>query len=376
MSRRLKRRLRLAPAPDGDPDVRAAAARLRGADRSVVGLGDQFDDREPQPAAAPACASLGERVKRSKAEPMNSGGKPGPSSSTCSSTRLVARLRAESTTRPPPCASALSTRLPSACSSACRVGVEQEPVRRLRPRAAGRCSAATRREALGNDARAPRPPRPARASIGQLAGIGARDQQQVLGEARQPLGLLRGRAERLLELLARAAAGAARSRARSSVARAACAARGWRPRRSAVRARRRPRAGRASRSASRRGARSRRGRRARAAAPRASRPRSPRRARASPRPVAGLRPRARSPQRRRAAAPGARPAASSPSRWSSVSSRATNERATTSAAGRPRTVVGSASTRQRSFRPGRCWERKLRSPAATRFTVLRGEQRG
>ena len=126
-----------------------------------------------------------------------------------------------------------------------------------RPRAAGRPPAPATRSASRSRRAARR-----RSSVlepeRELAPVGARDQEQVLGELREPVDLL-GRS-RAAPLAAPPATrrGAARARAPCAGARAACAARARRRRRRRARARARPRAGRASRSASRRAARPRR----------------------------------------------------------------------------------------------------------------------
>ena len=143
---------------------------------------------------------------------------------------------------------------------------------------------------------------------GTCPGPSERDQQEILGQAREPLRLLRRRAKSRLEL---PRSGVAGSRSSISAPRepAASAAHGSHPRRSAVRARMRLRCAPASRSASSRGARS----HPCWAAPAVARELQPRRQRpdaASPPPGAALRPPAHSPPtRRRGARAALRPSA-------------------------------------------------------------------
>ena len=77
--------------------------------------------------------------------------------------------------------------------------------------------------------------------------VGPGDEQQVLREEDEPVGLLRRRADGCAELLCAFGDGAARARARPSGGRAECVARGSRRRRSGARARAPPRAASASR---------------------------------------------------------------------------------------------------------------------------------
>ena len=151
----------------------------------------------PEP---PRLRASSARLKRSKARARKSSGKPSPLVPDVQLDEAVPLHRRE-LDRPPPCASALSTRFTSACPTRSGSASSRRPVgstRSSRPsdaaRVAKRVAASSSRSAAGDRLSADR----------QRPLVGPGDQEQVVGEPREPLRLLGGRAERALELLARA----------------------------------------------------------------------------------------------------------------------------------------------------------------------------
>ena len=156
----------------------------------------------PSPVPPPERASSA-RLKRSNARGRKPGGNPLPSSSTWSSIHPSCST-ALSRTDPRPWLSALSTRLPSACSRPGRVGFEAQGLRRVHlDRAIGLAAATS--ETVGDRVEeiAHLYPLPAQR---ELRLVGAGEEQKVLGEPREAVGLIRGRADRRRELGLRARA--------------------------------------------------------------------------------------------------------------------------------------------------------------------------
>ena len=197
-----------------------------------------------RPSPAPPLVRAGSaRLKRSKAWARNAGGNPGPSSATVELDGSVALVGRRASTVPAPWRSALSTRLASACSSRTRSatthlaagGLDREPATvgaGVQVVAAGD---AGQQLVDGHGREADLQPLP----------IGARQQQQVVGQPRQA----HPRPRRPSAARPRARRGserpAARPRAPPSAASPGVAARGSRrPRSAAPAAPRRP-AGRA-----------------------------------------------------------------------------------------------------------------------------------
>ena len=98
-----------------NPDIRAAAGRVRGPSRAVMGARDRRDDGEAEAAPFPLAALVAAREAleglREEASPN-----PGPSSTTCSSA-VPFSATADTVIAPVPWRRALSTRLVRACSS-------------------------------------------------------------------------------------------------------------------------------------------------------------------------------------------------------------------------------------------------------------------
>ena len=176
----------------------------------------------PRPVP-PRVRASSARVKRSNARGRNSGGKPAPSSQTCSSTLPLSRAGAQHD-RPVAVGQRVVDQVGQRLLDPRGVGVE-----RARP-ATGSASSG-RPSTLRPRLEAPGDAREHLARVERLRAhrqpplVRARDHQQVLGQAREPLGLLGGRAQRVLELLAGCARRAARARARCAGSPAACAAR-------------------------------------------------------------------------------------------------------------------------------------------------------
>ena len=212
----------------------SAGSRRRRCRRAASAISCTIESPSPAPPRPRASSA---RLNRSNARCEEGSSKPGPvvghvqlDDAVPATRRRSVDLAGRRT------ASALSTRLSSACSSRTGSASTNSPSARPdpgpapTPRARFAKRAATLVEA-------------ARASVGPLraqrqrAVLRAREQQQIVRQPRQPLGLLERRAEREPRARRATAAAAARARARSAAARPACAARGSRLRRTGARAR-------------------------------------------------------------------------------------------------------------------------------------------
>ena len=181
-----------------------------------------------RPSPAPPRPRAGSpRVKRSNAASRNSGGKPGPSSRTCSSTRPFDALGRELDVRRRRGAARCRRGCRAPARSRSRVGAHGRgpsgALDRARPEPLRDGSSTPRVERRRPD-RQPRPPRRARARAGPrpAARAGRSPRRPSAARPRAP----RGCGPR-----------AAPARARPSGSPAACAARGWRRRRTRARAR-------------------------------------------------------------------------------------------------------------------------------------------
>ena len=166
------------------------------------GDGDRPHDREPEPRAAARTRRVGaaEALERAPRELRGRRPRRGRRRRARSSRR---RVRAPSVTGPPPWRSALSTRLPSACSS--RAGRPAARARRAST-ASGRSSSAARPAKRSRTVAS----RPAASSGSrpqlQLPGVGPRHHEQVVGEPAEPHRLLQRGGDRRAQLLGRALA--------------------------------------------------------------------------------------------------------------------------------------------------------------------------
>ena len=186
-----------------DPQGGRGLARGRDHHAAAVRRRDRPHDRQPQPGAASGAAVVGagEALERLGLEPVR---EAGPVVGDLEHDRAVVARGRTALTSPPPWRSALSTRLPSACSIRSGSSSAPSPLGRGDARSLARASRARSSNRV-------RTRSSSTAQLDRLAGdrqpalVRSRDHQQVLGELREPVDLLDGRAKRGAQLLGRAA---------------------------------------------------------------------------------------------------------------------------------------------------------------------------
>ena len=179
----------------GERDLRPAVAASWRPQRCRRGRArSRRRSQSPSPAPPPASRDVDPAEALEARAGRKSAGNPSPSSRHAQRRPSRSRPRPPSRTVPAPCRSALSTRLPSACSRRTRSPVKTSSSRRghleLAPRRSRTRVEATRDRvedlAHGVPVEAQRKP----------ALVGPREHEQILGEPHEPLDLLRRRAKR------------------------------------------------------------------------------------------------------------------------------------------------------------------------------------